>query len=42
MKEFLCQESYYCKPLTGLKMSCKFVLGRDMIVFTSGDLKPEY
>jgi hypothetical protein len=27
MEELLCKKSYYCKPITGLKMSCKSILG---------------
>ena len=23
----LCKKSYYCKPITGLKISCKSILG---------------
>ena len=27
MEELLCKKFYYCKPITGLKMSCKSILG---------------
>ena len=27
MEELLCKKSYYCKQITGLKMSCKSILG---------------
>ena len=27
MEELLCKKSYYCKPIKGLKMSCKSILG---------------
>ena len=27
MEELLSKKSYYCKPITGLKMSCKCILG---------------
>ncbi|WP_309597459.1 integrase core domain-containing protein [Flavobacterium davisii] len=27
MEELLYKKSYYCKPIVGLKMSCKYILG---------------
>ena len=27
MEELLCKKFYYCKPISGLKMSCKSILG---------------
>jgi hypothetical protein len=29
IEELLCKKPYYCKPITGLKISCKPILGRD-------------
>ncbi len=27
MEELLSKKAYYCKPITGLKMGCKSILG---------------